>query len=289
MDEHPISLLLAEDNPGDARLVEEALKESAAPFALQRVTRLSQAVERVTAGQADVVLLDLGLPDSQGLDTLLAVRAAGPRVPVVVLTTFDEELGPVALRAGAQDYLTKGRYDGEVLVRSLRYAVERQLLLNQLEVRRKKEQEARELQLLEAVVGTTDTIVGARLFGARPLHDACGEIFTKLARRYGDILTHAVGNAGADLDPADLDPAVLDELDTMAAGLAVLHAAPRDAVELHAAAIKVKEHLLPTDEFSPYLEQGRLVLFELISQLAAHYRTQTIGNREPAQAQPPAS
>lgn len=75
----------------------------------------------------------------------------------------------------------------------------------------------------------------------------------------------------------------------MAAGLAVLHAAPRDAVELHAAAIKVKERLLPTDEFSPYLEQGRLVLFELISQLAAHYRTQTIGTREPAEAQPPGS
>lgn len=278
MDDQPISLLLAEDNPGDARLVEEALKESEGPFALKRVTCLADAVERVKEGQADVVLLDLGLPDSDGLDTLLAVRAANPRLPVVVLTTFDQELGPLALRAGAQDYLTKGRFDGELLTRSLRYAIERQLLLNQLDVRRTKEQEARELQLLEAVVGTSDSAVGVRMFGARPLHDACGEVFTKLARRYGDILTQAVESASGELDPS-----IVDQLDTMAATLAVLHSAPRDAVELHAAAIKVKEHLLPADEFSPYLERGRVVLFELISQLAAHYRTQTVGTREAVQ------
>lgn len=75
-------------------------------------------------------------------------------------------LGPLALRAGAQDYLTKGRFGGELLIRSLRYAIERQLLLNQLEVRHRKEQEAREMQLLEAVVGTSDTAMGARLFGS---------------------------------------------------------------------------------------------------------------------------
>jgi CheY-like chemotaxis protein len=279
MDDHPILLLLAEDNPGDARLVQEALREANAPFALERVTQLSEVVERVMAGQAEVVLLDLGLPDSQGLDTLLAVRAANPWLPVVVLTTFDEELGSLALRAGAQDYLTKGSFDAELLARSLRYAIERQMLLNQLEVRRRKEQEARELQLLEAVVGTSDTAVGTRLFGVRPLHDACGEIFTKLARRYGDILTQVVESGSGELDPS-----VLDQLDTMAAGLAVLHAGPRDAVEVHTAAIKVKERLTPAEEFSPYLERGRVVLFELISQLAAHYRTQAVWTRETVEA-----
>ena len=275
MDDQPISLLLAEDNPGDVRLVQEALRESGASFAFDHVTNLADALERIRSDRADVVVLDLGLPDSQGLDTLIAVRAANTRVPIVVLTTFEEELGSLALRAGAQDYLTKGRFDGELLSRALRYAVERQLMLNQLEVRHRKEREARELQLLEAVVGTSDTAIGSRLFGVRPLREACGEVFTKLARRYGDLLTEAVGSAG------ELDPSILEQLETMAAGLAVLHAGPRDAVEIHAAAIKVKERLVPTDEFSAYLDRGRVVLFELTSQLAAQYRTQAVGTREP--------
>jgi hypothetical protein len=73
----------------------------------------------------------------------------------------------------------------------------------ELKVRHRKEQGAREMQLLEAVVGTSDTAVGVRLFGVRPLHDACGELFTKLARRYGDILTEVVESGGGDLDPSN--------------------------------------------------------------------------------------
>lgn len=119
--------LLVEDNPADARLICEMLKEApAGAFQLQRVARLDSALERLRQETFDVVLLDLCLPDSQGMQTLtLAQRVAG-NLPLVVLTGLaDEHFALEAVRTGAQDYLVKGRFDAELLVRTIRYAVER--------------------------------------------------------------------------------------------------------------------------------------------------------------------
>jgi signal transduction histidine kinase/DNA-binding response OmpR family regulator len=123
-----LRVLLLEDDPDDAFLLREVLEESAPEqFALEHVTRLCDAVERIGEGRWDVVLSDLSVPDSQGLDTFLGIRNAAPDMPIVVLTGLDDEAVAVrAVKEGAQDYLTKGRLDGPVLVRSLRYAIERQ-------------------------------------------------------------------------------------------------------------------------------------------------------------------
>jgi signal transduction histidine kinase/DNA-binding response OmpR family regulator len=120
-------LLLVEDNPGDARLLQEALREvKNAQFELVHVERLSQALERLGEERFDIILLDLSLPDGKGLDTIVRVHEQTPRVPIVVLTGLDdEEMALRALREGAQDYLVKGQVDGSLLVRAMRYAVER--------------------------------------------------------------------------------------------------------------------------------------------------------------------
>lgn len=122
-----LKLLLLEDNPGDSRLIEEALREGlGTEFELERVERLSAALERLRAGGIDVVLTDLSVPDSRGLDTLLKQQELAPHLPIVVLTgTYTEALGIEAVRAGAQDYLLKDQLNGEMLRRVLRYAVER--------------------------------------------------------------------------------------------------------------------------------------------------------------------
>ena len=120
-----ICLLLIEDNPGDARLVREILRETP-EIDIHTVDRISLGVEYLTSNQTDVVLLDLGLPDSQGLDSLCAVYDAAPNVPIVVLTGHDdEEIGRTAIRQGAQDYLVKPVMLGRMLARILRFAVER--------------------------------------------------------------------------------------------------------------------------------------------------------------------
>ena len=121
------TVLVVEDNPGDARLVELfLLEETADPFRVLKAIRLSDALDQLVSEHVDVVLLDLSLPDSCGLDTLARVKAVRPLVPVVVLTgTKDEVLALDALRQGAQDYLVKGAGDGDLLRRAIRYAIER--------------------------------------------------------------------------------------------------------------------------------------------------------------------
>lgn len=127
MNGKPINVLLVEDNPGDVRLIREMLAEAGgASFELQATGRLSTGLERLAAGGIDTVLLDLSLPDSRGLDTYVRTQARAPQVPTVVLTGLDDEaLALEAVREGAQDYLLKGQVDGNLLVRALRYAIER--------------------------------------------------------------------------------------------------------------------------------------------------------------------
>jgi len=123
----PIKILLIEDNPGDVRLIQEMLAdEKGNLFTLECHDRLSGALHRLTDNGVDVILLDLGLPDSQGLDTYAKVHAQFPRLPIVVLSGLhDETVAVRAVRKGAQDYLVKGQIDGKLLVRAIRYAIER--------------------------------------------------------------------------------------------------------------------------------------------------------------------
>jgi PAS domain S-box-containing protein len=121
-----MKLLLVEDNPGDARLVQLAFSEvQERAIALTHVDRVAEAEVRLTTEEFDAILLDLSLPDSHGLATVERVRRAAPNVPIVVLTGFaDDAVALQALHVGAQDYLPKGT-DGPTLMRAVRYAIER--------------------------------------------------------------------------------------------------------------------------------------------------------------------
>lgn len=124
-----ISVLLIEDNAGDVLLIRKMLDDArgtGVPLALECARRLTEGLERLAEGGIDLVLLDLGLPDSAGLDTLKKARARSAEVPIIVLTGRDDEvLGVNAVWAGAQDYLIKGQVDGPLLVRAVRYALGR--------------------------------------------------------------------------------------------------------------------------------------------------------------------
>ena len=133
-----VPVLLVEDDDGDALLVEELLREVEAAVVVQRARSLTQAKSLVS--DAACVLLDLGLPDSQGLNGLRQLLAQEPEAAIVVLTgEANEYLGEQAVRAGAQDYLVKGEVAGHMLNRVIRYAVER----------RRAEEAQRELQVAQ--------------------------------------------------------------------------------------------------------------------------------------------
>jgi len=129
------SVLLIEDNPGDARLIREMIaQEPGAAFEIECAPRLAQGLERLSAGGIGLVLLDLSLPDSMGLETFAKVYAHSPAVPIIVLTGNDDNnLALAAVKRGAQDYLVKGRLDRELLLRSMQYAIERKRYQLQLE------------------------------------------------------------------------------------------------------------------------------------------------------------
>ena len=127
-----ITILLIEDNRADARLIQEALLETTretpevALFKLSITDRLAEGLRILARGKVDVVLLDLSLPDSEGLNTLLAISKKAPALPVIVMTGLDDQAVTVgALQAGAQDYLVKGEFDRNLLTRAIRYAIQR--------------------------------------------------------------------------------------------------------------------------------------------------------------------
>ena len=129
------NVLLIEDNPGDARLIREMIAEDpGAPFELHCAERLSHGLDFLASRPAGLVLLDLSLPDSLGLETFAKVFAHSPAVPIIVLTgTDDATVALKAVQGGAQDYLVKGKLDRELLVRSMQYSIERKRYQVQIE------------------------------------------------------------------------------------------------------------------------------------------------------------
>ncbi|MGD0567364.1 MAG: ATP-binding protein [Candidatus Sulfotelmatobacter sp.] len=127
MRDTPIQLLLIEDNSPDVRLLREMLSRQApGKFALVEVGSMRDAESHLAANAADIILLDLGLPDAQGLEVVRRAHAAAPRTPLVVLTGCDDELmADEALREGAQDFLVKGKIDTPELLRAIRYSTQR--------------------------------------------------------------------------------------------------------------------------------------------------------------------
>ncbi|MGH9314122.1 MAG: diguanylate cyclase [Vicinamibacterales bacterium] len=133
----PLTILLVEDDAAYLRLAELVLADAArvaeADYRVVTARRLSAGLARLNQGGVDLVLLDLSLPDSQGIATVHAVRAEAPDVPIVVVTsTADERLAAQSLQSGAQDYLIKDEIDARMLARSIRYAMDRHQLQREL-------------------------------------------------------------------------------------------------------------------------------------------------------------
>lgn len=156
MDKPALRVLLIEDNPGDVRLMQLALSEAKrASFVVESAGTLEAAFQFLERQQVDIVLLDLSLPDSFGLQTFRTLQERWPQVPVVVLSgDEDESVATAAVNEGAQDFLVKGHADGDGVARAIRYAIERHRMLEQV----------RQLAILDPVTALTNRR-GFRMLG----------------------------------------------------------------------------------------------------------------------------
>ncbi len=140
--EKPVKVLLIEDETDSLQAMQEGLKNT--PFNLETADRLSSGLKRLAEGGIGLVLLDLGLPDAQGLETFSRIRSQVPRLPIVVLTGLDDErIAIKTVQEGAQDYLVKGQVSRTDLIRALRYAIQRHEL----------QEELRSLSLVDEMTG----------------------------------------------------------------------------------------------------------------------------------------
>jgi PAS domain S-box-containing protein len=189
MVDHRLHALLVEDDDAYAAMVQAELSLSPSlPVWLERARSLSDAIQKLSGSRVDAILLDLGLPDSSGLNTFNRIQAAAGDLPVLVLTARDDdELAIAAVQAGAQDYLVKSSTDAQLLSRALRYACERAQFHRTL-----VEREARFRALVDQsheAITLMDTNLTA-LYNSRAVETVCGYRPEELFGRRLDTLVH---------------------------------------------------------------------------------------------------
>ena len=172
--EKAVKVLIVEDDPSDAKLVRSTLSVSVQRYEAEVADCISTAIERLKASTFDVILLDMGLPDSQGIDTVSKVHNEYPDIPIVVLTGLDDdETGIRAVQIGAQDYLVKGSVSSNLMTKTIRYAIERKRTEDALKISLRQLKESEEkLQLV----------------GSLTRHDAGNELF--LISGFAQIAMH---------------------------------------------------------------------------------------------------
>lgn len=209
MEDQRCRILLVEDDPDDVWVMRSLLGDRwDGPFELVNVELLSAGIRRCAEDFFDVVLLDLALPDSQGLETFLAMHAHAGGVPIVVLSGYDDEITAMkAVQAGAEDYLVKGQVNDNLLVRSIRYAIERNRRNKAEEALATTSEEFRAAQEIQQRLYPTEApqLDGFDVAGAlHPARATAGDYFD-----YIPMLDRCVGVVVGDVSGHGMGPALL--------------------------------------------------------------------------------
>lgn len=245
-----LRVLLVEDDQFDQKNVARLLGEEEMDANVEVVDRLGAALERITAGQLDLVLLDLNLPDSAGDPTVRAAVSRAVGIPVVVLTgAGDETTGIAAMRAGAQDYLPKDSLNAPLLKRVINHAVERQRLLNDLSRR---------------YAAWTTVVRSLRALDASDaMQKNNPEKFQELVRVYAGLLVRSATT----LRVGEAHLATVEEI---ARRLIATRAAVSDLLDVHLAAIG--RRVDSESQVGRSREQEQLLILEVMGHMVAGYR-----------------
>ena len=269
----PIRILLIEDDPGDARLIQEMLSESdSRRFTLVHEKWLSDGINRLNKEKFDILLLDLMLPESRGLDTLFKVSRHNIDTPIVVLTGLTDELtGTKAINNGAQDYLVKGDINSDLLTRSIRHAIERHRLLMKLKKVWQEECKDQE-RITQHFHAITQQEEQAEEEVPTSPND---ETLKLLVPKYRDIILSYVRALRIREDRPS------EKLRNFAAELVKAHAQAKDIIRIHLHVLTEFSSQMPSQkEERTFSNDARLVLVELMGNLLDMYRLKFLTSLE---------
>jgi DNA-binding response OmpR family regulator len=274
-------VLHIEDSVADAAVVRQLLNDENAGsiyderFVVSVAPGIADGILQLNKGAVDVVLLDLGLPDSQGLDGLAQIKERAPHVPVIVLTGVDDRVtGVEAVSQGAQDYLVKSQFDSEILLRCMRYAIERQRSQQQLAESLESEKRKYELELsmLEQAVTVSGTSITASLLGQMPLSQRQPNDFSAMVERYRNLIKLAYEQR-----TFKVNHSLSVELHSLADHIGSLNGIPRDVVDVHSDALRMMSKDVALRRSQVYREEAHFILLELMGYLCSFYQKYSIG------------
>ena len=255
-------ILLVEDNPGDADLVREHLGEVPdGTYELDHVTEIEKAVEKLGKDPFDVLLVDLGLPDSTGLESVKRVHAVADDIPIIVLTGLhDEDTALRCIEAGAEDYLRKAEIGAGSLRRAIGFAVSRRREATILELR----------ETLDRYRGLsssgTATSITRKLSGAGPIRERVPEQFAAIEEAYrglfNEYLDQLIRKA----------PKPLRAMNAITAQIGDMGGGPRDLIDVHVAALDQLVDGIHESRARAYTVEGRLLAIEMMGLLVDYYR-----------------
>jgi len=259
-------VLVVEDDPTDFAMLARSLRQNRM-FELVRAESVSKAHDELTQRSFDLILLDLALPDSQGLETVKAFTDLAT-TPVVVLSGSDDEsLALEAVQHGAQDYLVKGNSDTAILSKTLRYAIERYRLLEELHDSKVLIARERELRRLEASAHEAIENHGAANELKKSLRESDRHVFEYAIVDYCALLEKALEQRSFKVENN-----LSLQLRSLAETLGSYNATPRDIVELHTMSVSDKIDHMPVKKIRLCNEEARYLLTGLLGHLCSFYK-----------------
>lgn len=252
-----------EDHEPDLILIEAALRSGPVHVdPLLHAHDLRGLEQMVADNEVDVLVLDLGLPDSRGTDTVTRARELVASVPIVVLTG-EEQNGLSAIAAGADDFLSKDLIGGGQLARVVAFAVERRRLRERLE----DAEHENEIHRIEHGTGARHSVVASRILGDSPLAETAPEFHAEATSSFVDVVrSRLVRNAMGEAHDADQTIRLLGER------LAARNAGPDDIVRILTSSVGRQRQQLAPSQFGPFVREARLALIELMGFVLANYR-----------------
>lgn len=266
-----IRLLVVEDSPSDMELVSSMFSSSPnGKFDIQHADRLSTAMTTLESGEFDAILLDLGLPDSQGINTFVQLHQHAPDVPILVLTSLEDDAsGEKAMRKGAEDFLTKRQMQSDMLKNSVKFAVVRSNVRHQREEQKQRDDQIREMEDIHRLSTPATTSITARIYSGSPLREKAPAEFRAAIAEYLDLLNLALEHRIFKTE----DSNYTDRLRELGTQIGFLRGSPRDVIEIHTSALKKRIEDMATSKAQAILEESRITLIELMGHLTSYYRS----------------